>query len=192
MSAVANTSVAAEAAHSWRLLATRIASETDPRVRANLEIVARHVVLEVSGDVETLMMTLVSEPQYNYFGVDFPGPRGYAEVKAQYEMGVRYGTNRLEFELVRVVADAGTVVTEGTFRHAYTGALLRQMGNSDELLDPDGWYLAEYAAIVVWPIAESGLIAGENVYFGERARVIKPLASGEMPHLGPVERSADV
>ena len=78
MSTVANTntSIAAEAAHSWRLLATRIASETDPRVRANLEIVARHVVLEVSGDVETLMTTLVPEPQYNYFGVDFPGPPG--------------------------------------------------------------------------------------------------------------------
>jgi hypothetical protein len=190
MSAVTNATVAPEAAHSWRLLAERIANETDPRVRANLEIVARHVVLEVSGDVEALMTTLVPDPVYSYFGVDFPGPQGYAEVKAQYEVGVQYGTNRLEFELARVVADGATVVTEGTFRHAYTGALLRQMGATDPALDPDGWYLAEYAAIVVWPIAESGLIAGENVYFGEKARVIKPLAAGEMPHLGPVDRSA--
>jgi hypothetical protein len=157
-----------------------------------MEIVARHVVLEVSGDIEALMTTLVPEPEYNYFGVDFPGPKGYAEVQAQYETGVEYGTNRLEFELRRVVADAGTVVTEGTFRQAYTGALLQQMGTTCESpLDPDGWYLAEYAAIVVWPIDESGLIAGENVYFGEKARVIKPLAPGEMPHLGPARRSAD-
>jgi limonene-1,2-epoxide hydrolase len=191
MSAVASTGVSEEAARSWRMLAERIATETDPRVRANLEIVARHVVIEVSGDVEALMTTLVPEPEYSYFGVGFPGPRGYAEVKASYEIGVQYGTNRLEFELSRVVADAETVVTEGTFRQAYTGAMVQQMGgSSDEPLDPDGWYLAEYAAIVVWPIAESGLIAGENVYFGEKARVIKPLAPGEMAHLGPVGRSA--
>jgi hypothetical protein len=190
MSAVANATVPPESVHSWRLLAERIESETDPKVKANLEIVARHVALEVLGDVETLMTTLVPEPQYNYYGVDFPGPRGCAEVKAQYEVGVQYGTNRLEFELCRVVADASTVVTEGTFRHAYTGTLLRQMGNSDESLDPDGWYLAEYEAIVVWPIAETGLITGENVYFGGKARVVQPLAPGEMPHLGPVQRSA--
>jgi limonene-1,2-epoxide hydrolase len=190
MSAVADTGVSAASARSWRLLAERIAGETDPRVRANMEIVARHVVLEVSGDVEALMTTLVPEPEYNYFGVGFPAPKGYAEVKAAYEVGVEYGTNRLEFELDRVVADAGTVVTEGTFRQAYTGTLLQQMGTTYEgPLDPDGWYLAEYAAIVVWPIDESGLIMGENVYFGEKARVIKPLAPGEMPHLGPVRRS---
>jgi limonene-1,2-epoxide hydrolase len=190
MSAVAHTGVSEEAARSWRMLPMRIASETDPRVRANMEIVARHVVLEVSGDIEALMTTLVPEPEYNYFGVDFPGPRGYSEVKASYEMGVQYGTNRLEFELCRVVADAATVVTEGTFRQAYTGALVQQTGAAyDEPLDLEGWYLAEYAAIVVWPIAESGLIEGENVYFG-KTRVIRPLAAGEMPHLGPVRRSA--
>ena len=192
MSAVADTGVSEEAARSWRLLAERITRETDPRVRANLEIVARHVALEVSGDVEALMKTLVPEPEYRYFGVGFPAPKGYAEVKASYEVGVEYGTNRLEFELCRVVADAGAVVTEGTFRQAYTGALLQQMGTSYESpVDPDGWYLAEYAAIVVWPIDEGGLIMGENVYFGEKARVVKALAPGEMPHLGPVRRSAD-
>jgi limonene-1,2-epoxide hydrolase len=190
MSVVAGTGVSEEAMYSWRMLAERIASETDPRVRSNLEIVARHVTLEVAGDIEALMTTLVPEPQYNYFGVGFPGPRGYAEVKAQYEVGVGYGTNRLEFELCRVVADASAVVTEGTFRHAYTGALVRQMGTPHESsLDPDGWYLAEYPAIVVWPIGEDGLIQGENVYFGP-TQVVKPLAPGEMPHLGPARRSA--
>ncbi|MGH3252785.1 MAG: hypothetical protein ACRDOI_42125 [Trebonia sp.] len=190
MSAVASTGVSEEAARSWRMLPMRIASETDPRVRANMEIVARHVTLEVSGDIEALMTTLVPEPEYNYFGVDFPGPRGYAEVKASYEMGVQYGTNRLEFELCRVVADASSVITEGTFRQAYTGALVQQTGAPyDGPLDQEGWYLAEYAAIVVWPVAESGLIEGENVYFG-KTRIVRPLAAGELPHLGSVERSA--
>jgi hypothetical protein len=190
MGTVANTGVSAEAAYSWRMLAERIAGETDSRLKANMEIVAKHVGLEVAGDVDALMTTLVPEPEYNYFGVDFPGPRGYAEVKASYEVGVEYGTNRLEFELCRVVTDASIVVTEGTFRQAYTGGMVQQMGASyDGPVDPEGWYLAEYNAIVVWPIGEGGLIVGENVYFG-KTRVVKPLAPGELPHLGPVQRGA--
>ena len=52
----------------------------------------------------------------------------------------------------------------------------------------DRWYLVAYQCLVVWPIAEDGLIAGEEVYTGEHPRVLKALAAGEMTNLGPVNR----
>ena len=49
------TPLSPQAAETWRLLADRAASEQNPRLRANLEVVARHVEAEVRGDVPALM-----------------------------------------------------------------------------------------------------------------------------------------
>jgi hypothetical protein len=71
-----------------------------------------------------------------------------------------------------------------------SGSDLRAFGISDDpQLVADGWYLDEYASIVVWPIDATGLIDGERVYFGEKHRIGRRLGPGELPHLGPVERA---
>lgn len=178
------------AEHSWRLLAERAASETDPRRRANLEVVARHVREEVRGDVPALMETLVAQPRYEVWGAsDSPGPKGYDEVRAFYEAAIDIGKNRLEFEISRVVVDDATVVTEGVFRHAYTGELLARRGFAEPGdIEPDGWYLVEYQALIVWPIDLDGLIEGEQMYAGERPRIVSKLSPGERDHLGPPDR----
>ena len=77
----------------------------------------------------------------------------------------------------RVVADEQTVITEGVFRHAYTGQTLlgRRFTGGDEL-DPTVWYLAEYQALVVWRMTPDGLIEGEDIYAAEPPRVIRRLA----------------
>jgi hypothetical protein len=81
------------------------------------------------------------------------------------------------------------VITEGEFRFAYRGGDLRPESRSDDgSIDADRWYLVAYQCLVVWPIAEDGLIAGEEVYTGEHPRVLKALAAGEMTNLGPVNR----
>jgi ketosteroid isomerase-like protein len=185
--------VAAEAAHSWQLRAERIAGEADDRVRRNLEIVARHVVAEVRGDIEALMATLVPEPAYELFGAGPPwGPKGAEAVRAFYETSNEAGQNRLEFELCRVVADRDCVVTEGVFRHAFSGVSLVQLGlEYAEPAEPEGWYLVQYPAIVAWVISPSGLIEGERIYFGDLPRVLRKLAPGESLHLGPVSRGWD-
>lgn len=178
------------AARSWQLLADRIATETDPRLRANLEVVARHVAEEVRGDLDALLDTLVPRPVYRIWGASQPRRLGgRAEVRRFYEDLVETGRNRLEFEVTRVVVDADTVVTEGIFRHAYLGGLLVERGVSSlEDVDASAWYLVEYQATVLWPIAENGLIAGESIYAGEPPRIVRRLEEGEAGHLGPPAR----
>jgi hypothetical protein len=180
------------AAASWQLLVDRIAAEADPRCRANLEIVARHVDAEVRGDLDALMATLTASPVYRYLGAtSSPGPVGADAVRAYYAKSVETGKNRLEFEIDNVVVDHETVVTCGIFRHAYVGAELRSRGGHDESTVPDldAWYLVQYRALVVWPIsAADGLITGEDVYIAEAPRVERQLSEDEAPQLGPVGR----
>jgi hypothetical protein len=181
------TEVRAEARRSWRLLAERARTERDPRRRANLEVVARHVEAEVAGDIPALMATLVAEPVYRIWGASgSTGPKGHAAVTAHYAAMVASGKNRLEYAVDRVVVDRDTVVTEGVFRHAYQGKVMLRRLSDD--LDPDAWYLVEYRALVVWPIAPDGLIEGEEIYAGEVPRILRRLALGECPHLGPLTR----
>lgn len=186
---VVDPSPAAE--RSRRLLTERAAAETDPRRRANLEVVARHVREEVRGDIPALMATMVPQPRYEIRGASSsPGPKGYQEVKAFYEASIATGKNRLEFDISRVVADDDAVVTEGVFRHAYSGETLLERGFAEAgRVEPNGWYLVEYQALILWPISPDGLIEGEQVYAGEPPRVIRRLAPGECPRLGPPDRA---
>lgn len=178
------------AEHSWRLLTERMHAEPDPRKRANLEVVARHVREEVRGDVPALMKTLVAHPVYEVWGAsESVGPKGYDEVKAFYEASIASGKNRLEFEISQLLVEHDIVVTEGMFRHAYTGDVLARRGfASAGEVDPRGWYLVEYQALIVWPIDASGLIEGERMYAGERPRILRRLRPGECDHLGPPGR----
>lgn len=175
------------AERSWRLLTERAAAETDPRRRANLEVVARHVREEVRGDIPALMATLVAEPRYEIWGASGSvGPKGRKEVREFYAASIESGKNRLEFHVSRVAVDDDTVVTEGVFRHAYTGATLVHRGFAPlARVDAAAWYLVEYQAVIVWPIDAAGLIEGERMYAGERPRVLRRLHPGECGHLGP-------
>jgi limonene-1,2-epoxide hydrolase len=178
-----------DAVRSWRLLAERLQAETDPRRRANLEVVAEHVEHEVRGDVARLMTTLVPEPIYRIWGASAStGPRGHEEVVAHYEAMLPSGKNRLEFDISRVVVDEDTVVTEGVFRHAYRGSTVAGRLGGVAHVEPDRWYLVEYQCLVIWPISTGGLIEGEEFYAGEPPRVVRALEPGECPHLGPVGR----
>ena len=187
MSSVTELHSAASA--SWSLLAEQIARESDPRRRDNLKVVGRHIEAEVCGDMEALMATLVPEPCYAIWGSSSSvGPKGRDEVVAHYQAMFDSGKNRLEYEVARLVVDDDAVVTEGTFRHAYTGASLPKSAFAGSEFDPESWYLVEYRALVVWPISANGLIDGEEIYAGEPPRVVRSLAAGECPHLGPVDR----
>lgn len=169
------------------MLADRAADEPDPRRRDMLATVARHVEAEVAGDIDELLETLIEEPQYRFWGqAGLDGPKGREAVVAHYEMLKASGMNRLEFEVTRVMADDDAVVTEGWFRHAYSGAMAQMMASADEV-DPTTWYLVEYLTLVVWPF-DGDLIVGEDIYFATNPEVVRPLAAGEMAHLGPVDR----
>jgi hypothetical protein len=181
-----------EAARCWRLLSERLASEADERVRANLEVVMRHVEYEYLGDLDAVMATLVGDPQYEYFGTGgLPGPKGYNEVRSMYQAEIDAGKRHL-FELTRVVADRGSVVLEGIMHQTHRGAdLLDYFGSGREQpIQPEAMYVAECVLLVVIPVNDDGLMEGERVHAGDPLRITGELGPGELPSLGPIERKA--
>jgi hypothetical protein len=55
-------------AASWKRLTDRAASEADPRRRAFVQTVLRHLESESSGDLDTTMATLGDDPDYGVWG----------------------------------------------------------------------------------------------------------------------------
>jgi hypothetical protein len=176
-----------QASASWSLLTARLAAETDPQRRRCLEVVARHIVAEVAGDLDALKKTLVDSPQYTFWGGDSPRCLStMEEVEAFYVENMRMGKSRLSFDLTRVVVDDRTVITEGVFRHVVRGEFLpgRRLPDGGPL-DPGTSYLTAYQALVIWPISPDGLIEGEQLYFGQPPhQVQRAVVEGEFPHLG--------
>lgn len=179
-------------ARGWQPLLDRIGTETDPIRRRNLEVVARHVVEEVAGNMPALMATLVPEPEYVVWGAsDSVGPSGRAAVVTWYERLQAAGRNRLDYVIHRIVVDEFSVVTEGDFLYAIPGRQLPGVTTTEdgEPVRPDDFHLVRHRTLVVWPISADGLIEGEHIYAGERLRTVRRLADGELPHLGPIERA---
>lgn len=180
-----------EGSSSWQMIADRLEAEPSDHRRDLLLRVATHVEAEVRGDIPALMETMIDEPEYHFLGRSgFAGPKGRVETERHYETLVATGMNRLEFDVTRVIVDDDHVITEGTFRHAVSGPMATAMAPSHD--HPDvaaGWYLVEYQAIVVWPFDASRRIVGEDIYFGTDPTIIRALASGELAHLGPADRS---
>lgn len=176
----------------WQPLLDRLARETDPVVRRNLEVVARHVVEEVGGNIPALLDTLVPDPEYRVWGASTSvGPRGRDQVSAWYQALIDSGRNRLDYVIHRVVADAAAVVTEGDFVYAIPGEALtgHAAAESGEPVTADAWYLVQHRALVVWPVDDAGLIEGEHIFAGESHRLMRRLADGERPELGPASRA---
>jgi hypothetical protein len=175
-------------------LETAIADATDPVIVRNLRAVSEHIDAEVAGDIDRLMATLVAEPIYHIWGAsESVGPQGFDEVRANYRAMVRSGKNRLSYEVTRVVADTRCVVTEGRFRLAYPGAILPSATlSTGQPIRADHWYLVEYQCVVLWPMDETGHITGEELYAGERPRVLQHLDDDQHPELGPQGRANGV
>ncbi|MFN2537848.1 MAG: nuclear transport factor 2 family protein [Mycobacteriales bacterium] len=172
----------------WQPLIDARDGAIDPRVRHALDLVARHVVAEVAGDMEGVLATLVPQPRYRIWGASSStGPVGAAEVRGFYENLFGSGKNRLDYVLTRVVADAAAVVTEGEFHHVYDGTAL--LGLVGDEVHAGHWYHVAYQALVVWPVGPEGLLAGEDIYAGEAPRVLREIAATELPHLGLASRT---
>ena len=106
----------------WQPLLDRIASEQDPIRRRNLEVVGRHVVEEVAGNLLALLATLVPEPKYTIWGPPTAWDRTDTTRCSWYQALVSSGRNRLDYVPHRVVVDEQTVVTEGDFHYAFAGS----------------------------------------------------------------------
>tara|TARA_R110002073_G_scaffold238551_3_gene399592 strand:- start:2734 stop:3300 length:567 start_codon:yes stop_codon:yes gene_type:complete len=147
----------------------RLDTETDPICKRNLALVLAHMKAEATLDLEGLLATVAENAKYHFFGSEnnaaFSGPKGKANIEAFYKMIVETGLYRIEHDINRVVVDRCCVITEGNMHIAYPGSLLQAMGYPVD--DSDELYMYETQQLIVWPIDDAGLIAGEDSYSGE-------------------------
>jgi ketosteroid isomerase-like protein len=148
----------------WRKVEERLASETDPVLRRNLELLLQHMQAEASLDMENLMATVSEKALYQFFNPSGINLEGKAAVQAFYESLAASGAHRLHFDLDRLVVDRECILTEGVMRIAYPGRTLEAMGKAVD--DPDAFYLYEARMAVLWPIGPDGLFIGEDSYVG--------------------------
>lgn len=156
--------MAIDPAKTWRKVEERLARERDPRLRRNLETVLAHMKAEAVPDVEALMATVAPEPVYHAWGTADPfySPKGREAVRGFYTAFAASGAHRLELDVDRLVVDVDCVVTEGTMRIAYPGAILQVLGH--EIDDPAAYDLYETRMCVPWPMDENGLVIGEDSF----------------------------
>lgn len=154
----------------WKLVEEKMAAESDPVVRRNLELVFQHMQAEAKGDIEGVVATLTDAPRYLAHDVpdsEAMNPNGSKDaVRAFYDLTIiQTGAHQLELDCDRVIADRDAVLTEGVMRMAYPGRTLAAMGI--EVDDPDAYYLYETRMSVVWPVdSEAGKLIGEETYTG--------------------------
>jgi hypothetical protein len=150
----------------WRKVEERLATETDPVLRRNLETVLAHMKSEAAGDIDGLLDTLADDVHYHAYGAPDPlsSPVGKDGVRGFYERFVASGAGRLQLDIDRLVVDRDCILTEGVMRMAYPGRTLRAMGIDVD--DPDAHYLYEARMATLWPFDAEGKVLGEDTYTG--------------------------
>lgn len=148
----------------WRKVEERLATETDPVLRRNLELLLQHMKAEASLDMEALMATVSEDARYENFGDATATLIGKAAVQKFYEDFAASGAHKLHLDLDRLVVDRHCILTEGLMRMAYPGRTLAFRGI--EVDDPDAYYLFEAHMAIIWPIGPDGLFIGEDSYSG--------------------------
>lgn len=147
----------------WRKAAERLAVETDPVLRRNLELLIQHMKAEAALDMDSLMATVSENARYEFFGNQIL--TGKAAVRGFYEAFAASGAHKLQLDVDRLIVDKHCILTEGLMRMAYPGRTLAAQGFAID--DPDAYYLYEAHMAIIWPIGPDGLFIGEDSYNGE-------------------------
>ncbi len=154
-----------EQTRTWAAVEERLASETDPTLIHNLELVLAHMKAEAAGDLDGLLVTLAGGASYHAYGAPpESSPTGKAEVRRFYEDFIASGATRLQLDIDRLVVDKHCVLTEGVMRMAYPGSTLAARGIPVD--DESAYYLYEARMATLWPFDADGLIIGEDTYTG--------------------------
>ena len=157
--------------NSWLALDARCRAEQFASISQLLKAVRDHVEYEVTGQLDALMGTLTADPVYHFRGTAAPMVlKGRATVEGFYRQMIAAGGNQFEIVIDRIVADAGSVITEGQVKQVHTGAELTAMGRSEVAgapIERADLFLTVTQLITVWPNDGAGLLVGEDIYFGE-------------------------
>jgi hypothetical protein len=148
----------------WKKVEERLALETDPILRRNLDTLLQHMKAEAALDMDKLMATVSEHARYQNFAQGGTGPVGKAAVQKFYEDFAAGGAEKLQHDLDRLVVDKHCILTEGVMRMAWPGTTLVAMGI--EVDDPGADYLYEARMAILWPLDDEGLFIGEDSYVG--------------------------
>ena len=154
-----------EQTRTWAAVEERLATETDPILRRNLELVLAHMKAEAAGDLDGLLATLADDADYHAYGAPPENsPTGKAEVRRFYENFIASGATRLQLDIDRLIVDKHCILTEGVMRMAYPGSTLVAHGIPVD--DESAYYLYEARMATLWPFNSDGMIVGEDTYTG--------------------------
>lgn len=146
----------------WRAAQERLATETDPVLRRNLELLLQHMHAEATLDMDRLMATVSERARYEFFGQGAV-IEGKPAVQRFYEDFAASGASKLQHDITRLVVDRDCIFMDGVMRMAYPGRALVARGIDVD--DPDASYLYEAQMAIVWPIdPDDGLFIGEDSY----------------------------
>jgi len=139
---------------------------TDSRHLAMLRNFRTHIIAEVTGDLETIMATLVPEPVYHTYSPGSPltGPVGQQQTRAFYQNMFDHGYNVLEKAIDRLYVCDDYVFNDGWMYTVFPGSELASRGLP---VDATASYLYTNRTAAVLPYTGEGddvLMAGEDVY----------------------------
>ena len=155
-----------EQTRTWAAVEERLATETDPILRRNLELVLAHMKAEAAGDLDGLLVTLADD-------AELPRLRRPAARAARRARPKCAGSTRtsspparpgLQLDIDRLIVDKHCILTEGVMRMAYPGSTLAARGIAVD--DESAYYLYEARMATLWPFNDDGMIVGEDTYTG--------------------------
>ena len=142
----------------WR---ERLEITNDPRHRAIIETMLRHVQTEFDGDLDGVMDTMSSDPVY--INTEGDGPRGRAEVRDFYaRMFAHADLGNMRVENVRLIIDDDAILTESRVSQVVPGWRARELGYT--VPDESGHYAVHRHHATVLPFDSTGKLCGEVAY----------------------------
>jgi hypothetical protein len=173
-----------DAALTYTSFEPHLAKAKTPKQKEHLDTVIYHSKGEVLADLDMVLPTLSDDPQYHEYGVfagtaEDTGPKGRAEVKANYTEMVANGSYIIESKKTRVVVADDEIVTEGTYRQIFTAAVAKKLGFAKDDSAAATHYLVAARTIVFWEFNEDGKATGEDRYVFPIS--VTPLSDEDLP-----------
>jgi hypothetical protein len=173
-----------DAALTYTSFEPHLAKAKTPKQREHLDTVIRHSKGEVLANLDMVLPTLSDDPQYHEYGVfagrkEDTGPKGMAEVKANYTEMVENGSYIIESKKTRVVVADDEIVTEGTYRQIFTAAVAKKLGYLNDDSAVATHYLVTARTIVFWEFNADGKATGEDRYVFPTS--VTPLNDEDLP-----------
>ena len=138
-------------------------------MRTLLTAVRDHMEHEIRGNLPELMATLSAEPIYHFWNPAGSFTlRGREAVSGFYSNMIAGGGNQFEVVVEKIVADRGSVITEGQVKQVQTGKALLAAGRSDRWtstwspMDSATCELLPQTTLVLRPFTSMGMHVDDN------------------------------